>query len=141
LCTITIPFLTAALRTRFRAQDTLWPASAVVTAALVIGTCRNVSQERMYCALPLTLHALDGGCLPVSIGIRAKPDVVAGLDYPTIDDSIHDRADIRYGPHLGDRILDKVVRNILCQSESEKEPQMAGRRRISRHRPRWKGAG
>ena len=44
LCTMTIPFLIAALRTRFKARETHWPASAEVTEALstlILSTARS----------------------------------------------------------------------------------------------------
>ena len=62
---------------------------------------------------PLALHALNDRGLVVAIGVGAQQDGIAGLDAAPVDDPIHDGAHIGHRPHLGHRVLERLVRRKL----------------------------
>lgn len=54
---------------------------------------------------PFTLDGLDGGSVEVPVRVRAEEHSVACLDGSGVDDTVDDGAHVRYGVHLGDRVL------------------------------------
>src|ERR1700761_1617109 len=98
LATITIPFLMAFLRIRFRAKETHCPASAVSTGALHI-TYERPEDSEQYCNIPLPLDRLYSSICPTANRVWPNHNRVSRLYSPRVKDPVYYGTHIRHRPH------------------------------------------